>query len=88
MIAAGIKIFAASFVLIFLKAFQQQSVVGGYYAWVTPVSMMMALAECTIIVEVASIQTLWAAVPMGLGGGLGAMLGMYIHRTFVSNGDH
>ena len=77
-------IFVASFIFVFIKAFQQLNVVGGHYFWVLPTSLAMAGAEATVIIKVATMATLWAAIPMGFGGGTGAMLAMYIHKRFIS----
>ena len=78
-----ITVFLASFIFIFIKAFQQLNVVGGHYYWVLPTSLAMAGAEATVIIKVAAIASIWVAVPMGFGGGAGAMLAMYLHKKFI-----
>ena len=77
------QIFAATFIFVFVKAFQQLNVVGGHYWYVLPTSFLMAAAEVTIIINIVTLLTFWACVPMGLGGGTGAMLAMYIHKRFI-----
>jgi len=72
--------FFANFVFIFLKAFQQLNVMHSKYLWVVPLSLCMATAELFVIVKVIEVGFGWIVVPVGLGGGLGAMLGMYLHQ--------
>lgn len=82
-----VLLLSANFVLVFFKAVQQRNVVGDYYLWVVPTSFAMAYSEVAIILNIVEIQSYWAGLPMGLGGGTGALLGMYLHRKFISNGD-
>lgn len=80
-------IFLANFGFIFLKAFQQLNVTKGHYGWVLPTSMTMALAEVFVIFSVASEGfTPTTVLSCGLGGGLGAMLSMFIHKRIVGGG--
>ena len=74
----------ASMIYVFLKALQQLNVVGGHYRWIWPISFGMALCEVTIIVRVATMKTLIAALPIGLGAGAGAMLAMWLHKRYVA----
>ena len=76
-------IFLATFVYVLLKAFQQLNVVGYHYRLVLPVSFGMAITECVIVLTIAIEQSLWLALPMGLGGGMGACLAMYLHKRYV-----
>ena len=78
-----IELFLASFTFITIKAFQQLNVVHGEYIWVVPTSLLMAVAEATVIIKVATISNLTVCIPMGVGGGLGAMTAMYIHNRYV-----
>lgn len=74
-------LFCASFVFIFLKAWQQRNVAFNHYWWVLPTSFCMAFVEVFVIVEVASQgfgHTLWLTV--GAGSGLGALCAMWTHR--------
>ncbi len=73
----------ASFILVFLKAFQQQNVIGGFYWYITPVSIGMAFCEITIILFVTASRDWNMGLPIGIGAGLGAMLGMFIHRKYI-----
>jgi len=72
--------FAATFALVFLKAFQQLNVVHHKVWWVLPVSFGMAACEI-VSVGLIAVTLDWSLVfPMGLGGGLGCIASMAIHR--------
>ena len=77
-----------SFIFVFLKAFQQRNVAFEHYAAVMPLSLMMGLAEYTMIgviaVQAAQMSHSWlTALAMGAGAGLGALLAIKIHtRVF------
>lgn len=74
-----ITAFGVSCFYIWLKAFQQLSVQHDKYLWVPPVSLCMALCEVTIITLIVS-QSFWVFIPVGLGGGIGCMGAMYMHK--------
>lgn len=74
--------FASSFSFVFLKAFQQLNVVRGQYLWVMPTSMAMAACEVYTVVAASQQGFGWVILPIGLGGGLGAMLAMYFHSRW------
>lgn len=76
--------FAVSFLYIFLKATQQRQVMAAEYLKMPPVSMAMAFCEVFIVASVARTadtvaELIILAVFIGLGGGLGSMLGTYLH---------
>ena len=76
--------FVASFVFIFLKAFQQRNVAFMNYGWVMPTSMAMACTEVYVIASVA--HSGWSPVLVlciGAGSGLGATIAMYVHNRWV-----
>jgi hypothetical protein len=75
-----LTIFAVTFIYVALKAMQQLQVVNYEFARVLPVSFGMALCEVTIMLSVVNDVGFWGFIPMGLGGGLGAMLSMYLHK--------
>lgn len=76
--------FVANFLFIFLKAFQQLNVTKGYYLWVIPTSMMMALCEVYIIALIAVQQfSVGLVMVIGSGAGLGAVSSMYLHKKYV-----
>lgn len=72
--------FAAAFVFVFLKAFQQLSVVHDRVWWIMPTSMAMAVCEVLVVANTARAGWGWIVLPIGLGSGLGCLAAMYIHR--------
>jgi len=75
-----ILLFFTSLAFIALRAFQQLNVQHDRYLWVPPTTAMMALCEVASITTILKNPTLWAAVPMALGGVLGCWFSMYLHR--------
>lgn len=75
------EIFLASVTLVALKAGQQLNVVQ-HRSWraILPISLCMGAAEVVIVVNVARSGALWTAIPLGLGGACGCLLGMALHR--------
>lgn len=77
----------ASFVFVFLKAFQQRNVAFDHYTWVIPTSMAMAFTEFYVIATIIKIgYDLLAVGLIGTGAGAGALLAMVIHKRFLGNG--
>lgn len=72
--------FAAAFVFIFLKAWQQLNVVHKQYLWILPTSMSMAVCEVYVIATTAQNGWGWIVLAVGLGSGLGAMASMWLHE--------
>lgn len=84
-------LFVASFISVFLKAFQQRNVALDHYVPILPLSLLMSTADLVLFgtIAIASARTgdiAWSYIlPMGIGGGLGCMLSMHIHhRVFKS----
>lgn len=74
----------AYFSYVFCRAFQQRNVAFGHYAWVMPVSFGMATIDVFVIASIAARGFDWGfVVAMAIGGGLGAMLAMYLHRKYL-----
>ena len=80
----------AYFIFVFFKAFQQRNVAFLHYWWVIPISYAMSCTEVFVISLVAheaasglSWDLLWFAVTIGTGGGLGAIISMWIHHRYV-----
>ena len=71
--------FAASFVFIALKSWQQLNVVRRAYWWILPTSMAMAVCEVYVIANVATLGFGWLVFWVGLGGGLGSTAATYLH---------
>lgn len=73
------SVFAATFALVFLRAMQQQHVIGGHYIAAALTPFAIACAEVASVLYVVSIG--WAAVPfVGAGGAFGVTLAMYVYR--------
>lgn len=77
-------LFAAQFIFIFLKAFQQRNVAHLHYWPVMPVSLLMALTEVYVISIIAISVTLgvlsWQQiVALAIGSGTGCLVSMYLH---------
>lgn len=81
----------AYFIFVFFKAFQQRNVAFMHYGWVLPISYCMAVSEVAVIcvVAFAAVNTdrVGDLVPMafavGTGGGIGALLSMWIHHRYI-----
>ncbi len=81
----------AHFVFVFFKAFQQRNVAHMHYGWIMPVSFFMSATEVFVLalvavraVSVDNILDMWPyVVSLGLGGGLGAILSMFIHHRYI-----
>lgn len=76
------NILLATFALVFLRAIQQQNVIGGHYwlAAITPYAI--ACAEVATVLWV--VNTGWSAIPwVGTGGALGVTSAMYVHRKWL-----
>lgn len=94
MIATYILTFLAQTTYVFLKAFQQLSVIHDKRKWITPVSILMGLCEVfimgTIAVVAVAVGGFWPllilGLSLGLGGGVGALLGMGLHKRLRTNG--
>lgn len=73
--------FGASFIFIFLKAFQQRNVIHDNFKWVFPTSIGMALTEYGVIAIIAARgYHLPLVLAAGVGAGLGSMGAMVLHR--------
>ena len=73
--------FLVSYGAVFLKGFQQQNVVNGYYKSAGFFGILMAVFEIAVISYV--VKAGWSSVvPLGLGASLGVMSSMYIFNKF------
>ena len=69
----------ATLTLVFLRAMQQQNVIGGHYLAAAFTSYLMAGAEVGVVLSVVSYG--WDAVPwLGTGGAVGVTAAMAAHR--------
>lgn len=80
----AIPLFFASFIFVFLKAFQQRNVAFDHYKWIVPTSFGMAITEVYVVAAIVSTgYSLSAVLGMGVGGGSGCLLSMYLHKRFI-----
>lgn len=76
--------FLASFIFIFLKAFQQRNVAFDHYWWIVPTSMLMAIVEVVVIANIALHGwELPLVLTIGVGSGLGALVAALAHKKFL-----
>jgi hypothetical protein len=93
MLLSLISLFGANFCFVFFKAFQQRNVTNDNYWPVIPTSFAMALTEIYVIatISIKAISdelTLMHLVAIALGGGLGCLTSMYLHKkVFKNNGS-
>lgn len=74
-----LTVFIATFALVFLRAMQQQHIIGGHYLAAALTPFLIACAEVASVLYVVSIG--WPAVPfVGAGGACGVTFAMYIYR--------
>lgn len=76
-------VFLASFAFVGLKSLQQIHVQRGQLGRIVPTSMVMALFEVYVVVQVARVRPddgLFLIVALGLGSGLGATLATWAYR--------
>lgn len=78
--------FAASFIFIFLKAWQQLNIVHKKYWLILPTSVAMATCEVFVIVNMAKNGWGFIVIAVGSGAGLGAMLATYLHSILAEGG--
>lgn len=77
------EILAATFSLVFLRAIQQQNVIGGHYMAAAITPYLIACAEVASVLLV--VQTGWSAIPwVGTGGALGVTSAMLAHRRLAN----
>lgn len=81
-----ITAFLATFALVFLKAWQQQNVIGGHYLNAAATSYGMAFAEVGVVLSVVDYG--WsAAIWIGTGGAIGVTAAMASHRKIMGRKD-
>ena len=68
------------FFFVGLKAFQSRNVNLDWDTWVIPLAVIIAPFELGLYVSAVEGRDLATALGMGLGGGLGALAAMRLHR--------
>jgi hypothetical protein len=80
-------LFCNSFGYVFLKAWQQQNVIGRHYLWLGPVSLGMAV--CEVYGVSAYVENpdgkMQAAIAIGTGAWLGCVLAMKFHERLTGH---
>ncbi|SKB49436.1 hypothetical protein SAMN06295937_100757 [Sphingopyxis flava] len=77
----------ASFVFVFLKAFQQRNVAFDNYIAVMPISIMMASVEVFTITKVAAAGwQIGVVLSVGTASALGAISAMHLHKWLFADG--
>ena len=79
------------FMFVFFKAFQQRNVAFMHYKWIMPISFCMSGVEVFALSLIArgAIQAdhWWQMLPyafcLGVGGGLGAIVAMWLHKKVL-----
>ena len=86
-VLAGIYLFIANLTFIGLKALQQRNVQYLKYLNTMLTSQLLAVVEIYVIYTVADRGWTWETIlPIGIGGGLGACLAMYLTRGYKHGG--
>jgi hypothetical protein len=88
MIATYAAVFFAYLVYVFFRAFQQLNVMHHRMLWIMPVSLMMGLIDVFVMGTIAVVavdigrgwQLMGVGISMGLGGAVGAIVAMLVHR--------
>lgn len=75
---------AATALLVFSRAIQQQNVIGGHYWLAATTPMLIAAGEIGVVGAI--VLDGWAAWPwISAGGGFGAVVAMRLHRAWFSH---
>ena len=76
--------FAASFIFIFLKAWQQRNVAFDHYSWIVPTSLAMAFVEVFVVVNIVQRGfSVPLVLSIGLGSGFGALAAAFCHKKVL-----
>jgi CBS-domain-containing membrane protein len=73
-------VFLSMYAMVGLRAFQQLNVTLDRRLWVMPTSLGLAVTEVAVIASVAHAGWGWVVVPVALGGGLGCLSAMALHK--------
>ena len=72
---------AATALLVFGRAVQQQNVIHGHYLAAALTPFLIAAGEIAVVGVI--VVDGWASWPwIGMGGGIGAITAMWVHRAF------
>lgn len=79
--------FIASFLAVCLKSLQQQNVTKKLYHWIMPISLCMAVTEVLTVAFISKHGFGWLVLCIGIGSGLGAIVGVYIHDKITGESE-
>ena len=74
---------AATFLYVFLRAFQQLNVVHRHYWRILPTSLGMGIGDVVLILLIVKANTLWIGISNGVAGALGCYLAIYITKRWA-----
>jgi len=78
----------ASFIFVFLKAFQQRNVAFDHYWPVIPISILMAATEIYVVSSVVLLgYSVELVLCVGSGAGIGAVSAMSLHSRIFRRGN-
>lgn len=82
-----LTIFAVSFVSVCVKVVQGRNFAFDNYMMVMPTSITLAFLDLYIYSQIARVgfSVPWV-LSIGIGSGLGAMLGMFVHGRWLKKG--
>ena len=80
---SGLIAMAATTLLVFGRAIQQQNVIGGHYVAAALTPSLIAAGEIAVVGAI--VLDAWAAWPwISAGGAIGAVAAMWIHRKAMA----
>jgi hypothetical protein len=80
---SGLTAMAATALLVFGRAIQQQNVVGGHFVAAAVTPFLIAAGEIAVVGSI--VVGGWSAWPwIGAGGGIGAVCAMWAHRLVIN----
>ena len=65
---------------VFCRALQQLQVVHGKYWRILPVSLLMGVGDVSLVLIMVKMDSLWIGVTNGIGGALGCLGAMWLHK--------
>ena len=82
---AMLLLFGAGFASVFLLGFQSRNVNAGHYGWAASTSVLIAVAQASVIVRLARSTWLETGV-YAVAGVAGIVSSMWIHERFIARG--
>ena len=70
----------ATFLYVFLRAFQQINVIQHHYWRIVPTSLGMGIGDVVLILLIVKADTLWIGVSNGVAGALGCYMAIYLTK--------